>query len=306
MKKILPIASLNILVLTIFLGITSCEIINPNEDIPFYLQIDSISFIDSTVIPARPVKSGVQNIRDAWVFVDGIYVGTFELPCKIPVYSDKSTNEVIVSPGIFISAQSSNRGIYPFFTEYKTTINTEKGKTSTVIPAVSYDPVAVKYPSEGAGQFPEQFEGVGTIFRTTINSDVDTIIRTDNPSLVFDGNYSMLMEMDATKDYLEFETEKAYSLPVNGRTIYLEVNYRANVLLNIGVNAIKNDGSGTIDQPVITMSPTNNEWRKLYLKLTEAVARNDNSKYRIYFRANHDSGNTSSQVLLDNFRLMYK
>jgi hypothetical protein len=306
MKQIL----LSIKILSAFfiisLGLSSCEIINPSEEIPFYLRIDSISFIDSTKVPARPAKAGSQNIKDAWVFVDGLYQGTFELPCIVPVYGADGNHSVTISPGILVSAQNNDRTIYPFFTTFRSTITSLAGQTTAVIPKVSYDPVAVKYPTEAVGQFPEEFEGVGTIFRTATNSKVDTFFRTDDPALVFDGNFSLLLELDASKDYMEIETDKAYSLPISGRPVYMDLNYRTDVDLTIGLYAIKNDGSGTIDEQIITMLPSINEWRRLYLDLTKEVGQNSNCKYRIYFKASHTSGLTTSKVLLDNIRIMYK
>lgn len=303
MKKILP----NIIsVFCIALTLSSCEIINPSEDIPYYLRIDSISFIDSTKTPAVATKKGVQNIVDAWVYVDNIYVGTFEIPSTIAVYGAAGSHKVSVSPGILVSAQNGDRRIYPFFTTFNTTVDAVLGQTDTIIPKVSYDPVAVKYPSEAVGQFPEEFEGVGSIFKNTVNSDLDTIIRTDDPTLVFDGNYSLLLELDGTNDFVEIETEKSYSLPNNSRPVYLEVNYRTDVNLNIGLYAINNLGTEVNEASVITMLPTNNEWKKLYLNITRTVSSYSNSKYKVYFKAAHDSGNTTSKVLLDNFRVMYK
>ncbi len=303
MKNFLP----NIIsVFCIALTLSSCEIINPSEDIPFYLRIDSISFIDSTKIPPSAAKEGVQKIVDAWVYVDNIYVGTFEIPSTIAVYAPAGNRKITVSPGILVSAQNGDRRVYPFFTSYNAIVNVELGKTDTVIPKVSYDPIAVKYPSEAVGQFPEEFEGVGSIFKTTVNSDVDTIIRTDDPSLVFDGNFSMLLELNETKDFVEIETEKAYSLPNNSRPVYLEVNYRTDVNLNIGLYVINNLGSDVTEASVITMLPTNSEWKKLYLNITRTVSGFSNSKYKVYFKAAHDSGNATSKVLLDNFRVMYK
>ncbi len=306
MKQILRSITYFLSVISIFIALSSCEIINPSEDIPFYLRIDSISFMDSTKIPAIATKPGVHQIKDAWIYVDGIYIGTFELPAHIPVFRGEGQRKITVSPGILVSAQNGERRIYPFFTNYSTTINAELGKTDTIAAKISYDPISVKFPSEAAGQFPEEFEGVGTLFRTTLNSDVDTILRTDNPALVFDGNFSMLMEMDATKDFMEFETEKAYSLPNNSRPVYLEVNYRSEVNLNIGLFVINNNGAEVTEVSVITMLATNNEWKKLYLNLTSTVSKFTNSKYRVYFKAVHDSGNASSKVLIDNFRVMYK
>lgn len=303
-----PLQKLKYIISVFFLLVifSSCEIINPSEDIPFYLRIDSISFIDSTKIPAIPTKPGVHRISDAWVYIDGIFIGTYEVPATIPVFSPAGNHQVIVAPGILVSAQSFERRIYPFYTNYTGSVNAELGKTDTLAVKVSYDPISVKFPPEAVGQLPEEFEGVGTIFTTTVNSDVDTLIRTDDPALVFDGNFSLLMEMDASKDFMEFETVKAYSLPSNSRPVYLEVNYRTDVNLNIGLYVINNNGTEVTEASVITMIPTNNEWKKLYLNLTSTVSSYTNSKYKVYFKAAHNSGNARSQVLIDNFRVMYK
>lgn len=286
--------------------ISSCEIINPSEDIPFYLRIDSVSFLDSTKSPVSPAKAGSQRITDAWVYVDGIFVGTYELPATFPVLASEGPHTVRVSPGILVNAQSSERRIYPFFTSYPIAFNAVLGETTVIKPQSSYDPLSVRFPSESLGQFPETFEGVGTIFKYTLNSKVDTILRTSDPNLVFDGNYSLLMEMDATKDYMEFETVKAYSLPNNLRPTYIELNYRTDVDLRIGIYAIDNSTSGVTDYSFITLLPTNDIWKKVYLNVSNELSAFSNSKFKFYFKANHDSGRTSSKVLIDNVRIQYK
>lgn len=306
MKETIPTIKNIFYLIIISFALSSCEIINPSEETPFYLRIDSISFIDSTKNPVGPSAPGVHRIPDAWVYVDGIFVGAYEVPSTIPVLAKPGTHQIIVSPGIFASSQSNDRRIYPFFTNYKQTVNTELGKTSIVTPKVSYDPISVNYPPEGVNQFPEEFEGIGTIFKINANSKVDTFVRTSDPELVFTGNYSMLAELDATNNFLEFETDKAYSLPGGSRPVYLEVNYRTDASLNIGMYVIDNSNSSVTEVNIITMLPTNSEWKKLYLNLTSEVSSYSNSKYKIYFKANHNSGNTNSKVLIDNFRIMYK
>jgi len=306
MKLILQYTKYILFVSLFAFTLSSCEIINPSEDIPFYLRIDSISFIDSTKSPVGPAKKGYQNIQDAWVYVDGIYVGTYELPATFPVLASAGAHTVRVSAGVVVNAQSDDRRIYPFFSSYPISINTVLGETDTVKPMCSYDPLVMKYPTEGIGQFPEGFEGIGTIFRYTINSKVDTILRTSNPDYVFDGNYSMLMEMNDADDYMEFETVKQFTLPTNQRPVYLEFNYRTDVSLNIGFYATNNNTSEVTDVNFITLLPTNGVWKKAYLNFSKQLSFYTNSKYRFYFKANHNSGNTTSKVLLDNVRLIYK
>lgn len=306
MKLFLQYTKYILSILIITFAISSCEIINPSEDIPFYLRIDSVSFIDSSKSPIGPGTPGAQKITDAWVYVDGIFVGTYELPATFPVLAGAGAHTVRVSGGVLVNAQNADRRIYPFFTSYPIAFNAELGKIDTVKPMVSYDPIAIKYPTEGIGQFPENFEGVGTIFKYTINSKVDTILRTSDPELVFDGDYSMLMEMNATDDYMEFETVKAYSLPNNLRPTYMELNFRTDVSLKIGIYAIDNNTLNVSDVSFITLLPTNDVWKKVYLNVSNELSAFTNSKYKFYFKANHDSGRTSSKVLIDNVRIMYK
>ncbi len=306
MKLFLQYTKYILFVLPFAFTLSSCEIINPSEDIPFYLRIDSISFIDSTKLPIGPAKKGFQNIQDAWVYVDGIFIGTYELPATIPVLAAAGNHTVRASAGVIVNTLSDDRRIYPFFYSYPLSVNVELGKTDTIKPVSSYDPLVMKYPTEGIGQFPEGFEGIGTIFRYTTNSKVDTILRTSNSDLVFDGNFSMLMEMNSTDNYMEFETVKEFTLPSNTRPVYLEFNYRSDVSLNIGFYAKNNNTSEVTDVNFITLLPTNDVWKKAYLNFAKAISANTNSKYRFYFKANHDSGRTTSKVLLDNVRLIYK
>lgn len=304
----LPLQKLNLYIVIVISALTfsSCEIINPSEEIPFYLRIDSISFLDTNKNPIGPAKIGTQRIVDAWVYVDGIFVGTYELPATFPVLASAGQHKISISPGVLVNGQNSDRRIYPFFKNYSVTIDTELGKTDTIKPVTTYDLSAIRYPPNATGQFPETFEGIGTIFKYTQNSKVDTIYRTDADSLVFDGNFSMLMEMDDTKDYMEFETIDSYLLPNNLRPTYLDFNYRTDVGLTIGIYAIDNTSGNYTDINFITLFSTEGQWKKAYLNVSADLSAHSNATYKFYFKANHNSGTASSKVLLDNFRIMYK
>lgn len=292
--------------LVIGFAFQSCEIINPAEQIPFYLRIDSISFMDSSTTPATVAKPGVQNIVDAWVFVDGEYQGTYELPTTLPINKPDGFHRINISPGIIANGMNSDRRIYPFFTDYEVNIHTKATEVDTIQPRVSYFKDGPNYPPEGAGQFPEGFEGAGTIFKTGNSSKVDTIIRTSDKSLIFDGNFSMLFELDASKDYVEFETAKSYSLPLFLRPVFVELNFRTDVNLNMGIFAENALTGQVIVIPFITLLPTDGEWKKTYLSLSNDIVAYSGSKFKIWFNAGHNSSLAKSQVLIDNFKIIYQ
>lgn len=284
----------------------SCEIINPAEQIPFYLRIDSISFMDSSTIPATITKPGIQKITDAWVFVDGEYQGTYELPTTLPIDKPEGLHRINISPGILANGMNSDRRIYPFFTDYEINLNTKAGKVDTILPKVSYFKDGPKYPPEGAGQFPEGFEGAGTILKIGPSSKIDTITRTSNKNLVFDGNFSLLFELDASKNYVEFETVKSYSLPLFLRPVFVELNFRTDVSFTMGLYAENALTGQIIVIPFITLLPTEGEWKKTYLNLSNDIVSFSGSRFKLWFNASHDSTLTKSQILIDNLKLIYQ
>src|SRR5687768_8161045 len=82
------------------LFISSCEVINPSEDIPSYIRIDSISVIDTTT--NNPVFKGSQRVTDAWIFIDGILHGVYELPATFPVL-EEGTHKLTIYGGIQVN-----------------------------------------------------------------------------------------------------------------------------------------------------------------------------------------------------------
>ena len=63
--------------------ITACDIINPEEDIPAYIEILPYEY--------SPESGGSSStkITDGWIYVDGEFLGAFNLPSTIPVLADQ-------------------------------------------------------------------------------------------------------------------------------------------------------------------------------------------------------------------------
>ena len=66
------------------LCLQSCKVINPPEVIPTYIYISDITVNAN----ASTQGSSSDNIVDAWIYIDGSLIGTFELPAKIPVIAE--------------------------------------------------------------------------------------------------------------------------------------------------------------------------------------------------------------------------
>ena len=285
---------------------SSCEVINPSEEIPCYLRIDSFLFVDT--VNGSPIifKRNTQKITDAWVFVDGKLVGIYDYPTVFPLLISEGTHRVRVYAGVLKNGDTNDREIYPFFTAYNQDINFKKGKTDTILPRYSYNKTVLKYPIEWGDDKAEGFEGAGTIFKIAAGSAADTIFKTSVDSLVLDGNYSAEIILNKTDSTLIMETAKSYTLPTNRRPVYIEISYRTQTTLRVGLYGI-NIVTGLVTVvPFINLNPTNGEWRKVYLNIASEVSLTTNNKFKVYIKADHLNTQTQSQILLDNFQLIYQ
>ena len=79
--------------------LASCNLINPSEPIPTYVQIDSFQFKTS-----NPVLTGTarQKIFSAFVYLDNQLIGAYELPARIPIISNKP-GLLKVAPGVILN-----------------------------------------------------------------------------------------------------------------------------------------------------------------------------------------------------------
>ena len=163
-------AKLLAFLLLFFLFFSSCEIINPDEDIPSYVRVENISLVTDTATQG----SASHRITDVWLYVDNQPLGVYEMPVSIPVL-DEGTHVVSIRGGIIVNGIASTRVYYPFYAFYNDTINLTRGAVSTVSPVVNYFSGTI-FPLE------ESFSGPGYDIVSTATSDTNYYIINDNNS----------------------------------------------------------------------------------------------------------------------------
>ena len=72
-----------VLILLAAVALTSCNWINPSEETPSFIRVESIDFSTSST-----QGTDSQNFVDAWIYIDGKSVGAYELPCTLPVLAE--------------------------------------------------------------------------------------------------------------------------------------------------------------------------------------------------------------------------
>jgi hypothetical protein len=263
----------------LFIFLSACDVLDPEEQIPAYMEIDAFT------LTVDPVSDGSASARitDAWVYSDGELIGVFELPCKFPVLQEGFHN-FIIKPGIKVNGISGSRGYYPFYVPFEQRIELIAGQSVKVTPGVSYYPGKVK--------FIEDFEDGGIAFVSFGDSDTN-IVKTSDPASVFEGSYSGLMNVNATDDYFFIATADAYDLPKIGTPVFLEMNYKTELPLIVGLIAIINSENQKKEVMVLN---ANSEWNKVYINLTGVTSSNQSaSNFKLYFEVYGDSDSNKRQ-----------
>jgi hypothetical protein len=261
-----------------------------NDLIPSYIHIDHITL--SSVY--QNDGSNSNKITDAWVYVDDDLIGIYELPATFPVLASGS-HKISVKAGIKINGIAKSRGYYPFYQTYNTTINLKQEEIDTIQPVVSYVP--------GKIQWKEDFEDAGISIVKYGESDT-TIVKTSIPNEVFEGSYSGVANLDASKPYVLCVSDSSLEIPQNQSPVFLEMNYKTNVLVTVGFYGTLT--SGSVERiPTLVLNPTD-EWKKIYINLTLSANYTVNTEgFKVFFEANKPDSLTYGKLLIDNVKLLY-
>ena len=278
------------LYLLIFFIFTSCEIIDYRAEIPSYIHI-----------PAFELETDIANegsssnaICDVWVYIDGKTIGAFELPATFPVLK-KGVSTIVFFAGIKLNGIGATRGVYPFYKKYEITTELFPDGIITIIPSTQY--------SENL-QFRiiEDFEHVGVNFEATSRSD--TILHTTNDSnLVFEGNRSGVAYLSAPAQLFECKSIEAFNLPKGGAFNFIEMNFKCDVSVTVGIFA--NEMNYSAQHPILVLNPTN-EWKKIYINIGPRVSREINAiDFNIFFGMYLKEGQENATLYVDNIKLIH-
>lgn len=262
----------------------SCEVINPAEEIPAYIHIDSIQFQIMNVSQG----SASSKITDAWVYVNGTYLGTYELPATFPVLAS-GESKISVSAGIWENGISSTRKYYPFYYPHIEYRSLSAKETDTIFPIV-------KYNDNVTFDFIEDFESVGTKF-SWLSGDTSIVRVVD--SNVYEGNGCGAVFLFDTITLCEFVSSDKFTISA-GTNVFAEMNYKCNNTFYVGIY-LPNSSEKAYQTGINSKS----EWNKIYINLTDLVGQARGNEFQLLFKVEQNTGITSPAVYWDNIKMIH-
>jgi hypothetical protein len=274
----------------LLLVLSACEKFTGDQSIPAYISVDSITLQIND--PAE--GSASSSITDAWVYIDENLIGTFQLPARFPVLSE-GKHRLTIIPGIKKDGIGSTRVTYPFYSMITRDVNLVPDSTTNV------GWIKTTYESTTKFIWQENFEDVAISMDSTRQSSVPIELTSD--SLTFEGLHSGMIRMDTANSFFEIVTHNKFTIPV-GVPIYLEMNFNTNNAFNVGV-FVYLSGYLIYQVPIITLVPTNNSWKKIYIDLSVTLNSYAGAEYfKVYLGNFKDPSIDKAVILFDNFKLV--
>jgi len=259
------------------------------------LKAPTASFI---VVPEASVTTtvalqgaGSHKITDIWFYVDGKFQGVYPIGSVMPVVASNSA-DIVMYAGIKNNGISSTRLPYSFYKGIEFTKTLEAGKTYSIYPAFEY--------RSGLNFTIDDFESTGTHF-ISVGDSAYTLTSWSNQSVAYGGvGRSLFMGMSDAKPTARMQSSTPIVLPLSGATVYLELDYKCNQQIIVGVRGY--NGVDNPDRDAVVLTPTEG-WNKVYIQLTSVInAQPTFSTYKLYVKAYKDVA--SPEIYIDNVKLI--
>jgi hypothetical protein len=274
------------------LSLWRCDILNPTEPTPAYLTINPF-----TLSTSAAEGSNSANIKQGWLFVNGEFLGVYDLPAEVPVIAAGPTT-VRVEAGIEENGLSSTPDIYPFYEAYEQELDLIPGESTVINPRTSYLSTA-KF------AMIEDFEdGRVSFFTEPITGNTNLSLERE---IVRDGQFAGQFSLvKSVRDIVEIATLQEFSgLQEGGVFVYLEIDYLAEAPVFWGV-AGERDPLAGLERYVEPGFAPKPEWNKIYLNLSQIIFDSELTDYQIILQALlREEDPDSANVYLDNIKLVH-
>lgn len=271
--------------------VSSCSLTDSDAPSPMFLDIPSVG-IQTTPDQGAPTH----KFTDVWVTADGVNLGVFPLPAKVPVIIDgKESVDISLFPGIRNNGVTSSAFIYSLMQPVSYTLDAVVGSEVTLTPDFSYK-------DEAKFDFVESFEGASIfIFNGTSHNGADIASSTETAA---SGQRSGKISLNTVNTTAEVGTIVPYSGSDNGGSdSYLEFEYKTEVPIFAGLYVTENGLTRQVYDAVVTEK---SEWNKIYIDFTLALASPTVTDYRVMFLTTIDgTGRTDAEVFIDNVKFVH-
>lgn len=275
--------------LVFMVSMGGCDDFRNPDQIPAFLYIDH-----PEKIVTSDQGSSSNRITEAYVYINDEFLGAYAFGRSFPFLNTGPTKITIFS-GIRMNNLDEQTNIYNIYARYEETIDLQPGETDTIRPEV-------RYSSAADFVLVDNFEGT-SIFKEDLDGNPGTFMGAST-DVVFEGNQSGVLTVDAENSVAEVGTEDVYTNLKRGSPVFMELDFKGETSLFIGI--IGYDG---VNQPQrfykLQLFPRDN-WTKVYVELTDEIFELRKEAYQFVLMAIYSSevNKEVQRVYVDNVKII--
>ncbi|MCR9174014.1 MAG: hypothetical protein NXI10_16040 [bacterium] len=241
------------------------------------------------------------NFTEAWVYIDNKLIGVFEVPFKIPVLVE-GTSEIKLYPTIRNNGISATKKIYPFADPYIIDAELVKNKTLTINPVTRYkdNTKIMLWDFDDPNNYGIS-EAPGSLASMVVDFDPQVM------TAINGSGYGHVEMNNSTNQWQATNTTLLENIPKQQSEVYLEVDYHNTVGLVTGVVAVEPGSStGNVNVQLNAQQEAEVEWKKIYLDLKTIVSGYPSATgYYLSFDALLPDSLTTGSINIDNMKLVH-
>ena len=252
---------------------------------PAFIDINQVELKSATGMSLS------QGIKDLWVYQDDQYLGTFPLPCRIPL-SQHLDGTIKVYPGIRNYGILSRPEIYPMMIEYQQHVSLHPFDSLLLKPIFFYK-------SNLQPLFQEGFDS-GNSFSFDLDSfPASTLIRSNENFR--EGQYAGSGHLTQTLTEIEVSTQNIKLTDATKRVLYLELDILSDAEIQIGLGLPQNNA--LLKNYFLTLLPTA-DWKKIYIPLHELLIDVNIASFQLLVKSRLQKDVATANFYLDNLKVL--
>ncbi len=279
------------LIAAFVLGQMSCDVINPEEEIPSYIKIESFELEE--VLDQETFGLG-SKIVAANVIVDGVTAGVITIPGKIPVFAQGDVT-VTLDPLVQENGVDNLLQIYSFFERVELPVTLTRRDSVVMNPKTRYE--------TGNTFIGSSFSGSDEFFTDDLDGNGNTQLSISTTGGQAGEGSVGRITLNADNSIYQAATSENALIDISGASeMWLEVQYKSDVDFIFGVK----DGTNFNEREFGVRAKS--EWNTIYFNAANFLVANGLTTFQLTLNASVPPTweGDDAEILLDNVKFVYK
>ncbi|HPG05337.1 MAG: hypothetical protein H6561_22535 [Lewinellaceae bacterium] len=236
-----------------------------------------------------------QDITEYHLYGSEGFLGAFRTNAIAPIGFPSYNKNITIFPGVRENGLQLYPAFYPMLEPAIIAPSTQPGSTESIQPVFTYkDGVKFRWLEPFRDQLSLDLD---------LDQDSFTHLRI-LPGIGIGGTGAGTANLTKAHPVIEVTTSAALTqLPKDGTPIWMEMHYKGDVLLQIGLRGVA-PGLNPVINYKLALFPKA-DWNKIYINFTPDVQLSDLTEYQVVFRAELPDTLSEGSVYLDNIKLLH-